>query len=325
MSKKILGIGNALVDILMKMNDDSLLKRFSLPKGTKQLVDKEFSNRVLKDTENLERIATSGGSAANTICGLGNLDINTGFIGKVCDDGFGKLFGLDLEKNNVTPHLLIDKTETGRAIALVSKDGERTFATYLGAAIKLEPKDILPSIFRKYDIVHVEGYLVQNHQLMESILSTAKENGLIVSLDLASFNIVQENLSFLNKMVKNYVDILFANEAEARTFTDMEPEESIHKIAKMCDIAIVKLGPQGSLVKQNETLFKIPQIKAKPIDTTGAGDLYASGFLYGIANDLSLDKAGKAGTIMATQIIKIMGAKIPDEKWDNIKREINEF
>ena len=105
---------------------------------------------------------------------------------------------------NVTPHLLIDKTETGRAIALVSKDGERTFATYLGAAIKLEPKDILPSIFRKYDIVHVEGYLVQNHQLMESILSTAKENGLIVSLDLASFNIVQENLSFLNKMVKNY-------------------------------------------------------------------------------------------------------------------------
>ncbi len=315
---KILGMGNALVDIMIKHDNDKLLDDFGLPKGSMQLVDKLFAGKLLQGTESYVRIQSSGGSAANTIHGLANLGVSTGFLGTVGNDSFGTFFSDDMVKNRIDPILFRGKEETGMAVALVSPDSERTFATYLGAAIELSPSDITSEVFRGCSYFHIEGYLVQNHELIEKAVSLAKANDLIVSLDLASYNVVEENLEFLQALIRKYVDIVFANEEEAKTFTGKEPEEALNIISAMCDIAVIKVGERGSLIKRGNEIHKIGIIDAQSTDTTGAGDLYAAGFLYGLVNGLDLEKCGKIGSILAGKVIEVIGAKISAEGWNNI-------
>lgn len=316
--KKILGMGNALLDILVALPGDSVLEELGLAKCSMQLVDLAFSERVLKTVENLDFSLVSGGSASNTIHGLAKLGIETAFIGKVSEDGFGDIFRKDMQNSGITPLLFKDGPQTGRAIALISPDSERTFATYLGSAVKLAAGELSVDLFKGYDIFHVEGYLVQDHDLIERSLVLAKEAGLTTSLDLASFNVVVENLGFLQSIVERYVDIVFANEEEARSFTGLPAEESALKIAEICRTAVVKTGPRGSIVATGKELLHIPPVDAKRVDTTGAGDLYASGFLYGLANGLPLEKSAMAGTILAACVIEKIGAKIPDECWPEL-------
>ena len=320
--KKILGMGNALLDILVALPGDSVLTELGLAKGSMQLVDLAFSERVLKTVENLDFSLLSGGSDSNTIHGLAKLGVETSFIGKVSNDEFGSIFEKDMETSSIRPILFRDEPQTGRAIALITPDSERTFATYLGSAVKLAADELTLDLFKGYDLFHVEGYLVQDHDLIERSLVLAKEAGLTTSLDLASFNVVVENLGFLQSIVSRYVDIVFANEEEARSFTGLPAEESALKIAEMCKIAVVKTGPKGSLVACGKDLLTIPPVDAKRVDTTGAGDLYASGFLYGYVNGLPLEKSAMAGTILAACVIEKIGAKIPDECWPEMVKKI---
>jgi len=322
---KILGMGNALVDIMIKHNDDKILDDFGLPKGSMQLVDKTFSGKILDGTRSFARQQTSGGSAANTIHGLANLGISTGFLGTVGDDDFGDFFREDMEENMINPILFHGKEETGRAVALVSPDSERTFATYLGAAIELSSDNISSDIFKGYSYFHIEGYLVQNHDLIKNAVKLAKESNLIVSLDMASYNVVEENLEFLRMLVEEYVDIVFANEEEAKSFTGKEPEEALKIISNHCDIAVVKTGKSGSLIKKDDTIHKVGIIDVISTDTTGAGDLYAAGFLYGLTNNLSLNKCGKIGAVLAGKVIEVIGAKIGIEGWDYIRKSIQKI
>ncbi|MBR6421836.1 adenosine kinase [bacterium] len=320
--KKILGMGNALLDILVALPGDSVLSELGLAKGSMQLVDLAFSERVLKTVENLDFSLVSGGSASNTIHGLAKLGVETSFIGKVSNDEFGSIFEKDMLASSIHPILFRDEPQTGRAIALITPDSERTFATYLGSAVRLAADELSVDLFKGHDLFHVEGYLVQDHDLIERSLVLAKEAGLTTSLDLASFNVVVENLGFLQSIVSRYVDIVFANEEEARSFTGLPAEESALKIAEMCKIAVVKTGPKGSLVACGKDLLTIPPVDAKRVDTTGAGDLYASGFLYGYVNGLSLEKSAMAGTILAACVIEKIGAKIPDECWPEMVKKI---
>ncbi len=320
--KKVLGIGNALVDALNKLENDDLLNELGLPKGSMQLVDAQTSEAIQEKSKNLEKEMASGGSAANTIHGLANLGVETAFIGTVGKDEIGNFFIEDLKKSGIKPLLNLSETPSGLANAMISPDGERTFGTYLGAAIELSASDLKPEQFKDYDILHVEGYLVQNHDLLEGILKTAKEQGLEISLDLASYNVVEDNLDFLTKMVNQYVDIVFANEEEAKAFTGQEPDDALNTLAEVTKIAIVKVGSKGSMIKENNKIAKVGVEKTKVVDTTGAGDLYAAGFLYGYVNNLAHEKSGQIGALLASKVIADYGAKISEADWKEIKNKI---
>jgi len=318
----VIGIGNALTDIMIKLPNDNVLNQLGYPKGSMQLVDKITLQKVLAVIKNMPQTIASGGSAANTIHGLANLGIETAFIGKVGTDEFGDFFSSDLKNNRIKPILLKSKTESGCAIAMITPDSERTFATFLGASVELTAYDIQQKYFSGYNYFHIEGYLLQNHPLMIKAATKAKNSGLIVSLDLASFNVVEANRDFLHDFVNKYVDIVFANEEESKAYTNMNPQEALHIIAKECSIAIVKLGKEGSLVKNNNKIYIVSSINANSIDTTGAGDLYAAGFLYGLINNLSFEKCGKIGSLLSGKVIETTGAKISKEVWKEVKKEV---
>jgi len=325
--KKVLGIGNALVDILIPIEDDSFLSAFGLPKGSMTLVDKATMNAILKEaiSLNLKMKKSSGGSVANAIHGLAKLGTPSGYIGKIGNDEYGVFFSSYMEQNKICATLFQGKEDTGKCISLVSKDSERTFATYLGAAIELDASDLTPGPFQGYDYFLLEGYLVQNYKLMKKTLSLAKEANLQVAIDLASFNIVLDNLDFLHSITENSIDIIFANEEEAKAFTGKsDPQEALLDISKKCKIAVVKIGCNGSLIRSGESQYNILPIKATCIDTTGAGDLYASGFFYGLTSGQPLDVCGKIGSISAGKIVEVIGPKMDANLWQQVFDLTNE-
>lgn len=320
--KKIVGVGSALVDVLVQLENDQLLGSFNLPKGSMTLVDAALSQQILDSTARLDRSFETGGSAANTIRGIAQLGGLTGFVGKISDDEMGRFFKSEFEKLHITPHLFYSAIPTGKAATLISPDSERTFGTYLGAASELTVDDLPEAVFAPYDYLHVEGYLVFNHQLIEGLLALAKKHGLKISLDLASFNVVEANLDFLKKLITDYVDIVFANEEEARAYTGLEPVAALAHLAGECEIAVVKIGREGSLVRSGNEFVKVETPQVTSIDSTGAGDVYASGFLYGLANNFDLASCGKLGSLLASKVIQTIGAKIPDADWPQLLAEV---
>ncbi|MDR2824778.1 MAG: adenosine kinase [Prevotellaceae bacterium] len=323
--KKIVGIGNALTDILLQIDNDVILTKLKLLKGSMQLIDEQKMSEILTQLQKFSRKMVTGGSASNAINGIAKLGGRAGFLGKIGNDDVGRFFESDTVENGVSAHLLHSEVPSGRCHVMISPDGERTMATFLGAAANLQPADIQPEVFSDYDIFHIEGYLVQNHELIRKAVATAAEMGLMVSIDLASFNVVEENFEFLHEIVKKYVNIVFANEEEAFAFTHEQPERAVDVIAQMVDIAIVKMGKDGSFVKSGDQKWKIQPFAANAIDTTGAGDLYAAGFLFGLANHCELDVCGKMGSLVSSKIVERIGAKLDENIWKEIKEDIEKF
>lgn len=324
--KKIIGLGNALVDIMTPMSDDSILEDINFPKGSMQLVDKDKSDEVLLRTKHIDSSLASGGSAANTIHGVSRLGIEATFVGKIGEDDMGRIFKDDLIKSGIAPQLIMGEQPTGRAVAMVSPDSERTFATYLGSAVDLSAEELSEAMFAGHHLLHIEGYLVYNEPLIETAMRMAKAQGLMVSLDLASFNVVEDKLDFLQRMVTEYVDIVFANEEEATAFTgESDPHKALAKIGAMVPIAIVKIGKKGSLIQREGKVYAIAPIPATAIDTTGAGDLYASGFLYALMQDMPMQTAGNIASLLAGNVIQVMGAQMTDEVWMEITARAQEL
>lgn len=320
--KRILGIGNALVDVMTLLEGDFILQEFSLPRGSMQLVDKEKSEGIKSATSYYPRKLSSGGSAANTIHGLAMLGADTGFIGSIGRDDTGDFFENDMKKAGVNTLLIRRNSITGTAVALISNDTERTFATHLGAAIELAASDLKPMLFEGYDILYLEGYLINDFQVVETACRYARGNGMQIALDLASYNVVEAHLDSFMNIVEGFVDILFANEQEARAFTQLEPEKALPVMSQLCDIVILKTGAEGSWIKRGDETIKISAFPVKCVDTTGAGDLYASGFLYGLSKGFSLEVCGTMGSLMAGKVIEIVGARMDTDKFSEIKKDI---
>ncbi len=319
---KVLGMGNALVDIITRIEDDAILDSFGLPKGSMTLVDLDTSNYIHAETMGFPKSKASGGSAANTIHGLAHLGVETGFVGTVGNDDMGRFFKKDMQVNRIKPILFRTLHETGRAIALISSDSERTFATYLGAAIDLSAEDISREVFEGYDYLYIEGYLVQNREMIRKAMRMASQAGLKICLDMASYNVVEQNREFFTDLIREYVDILFANEEEIRALGEKPPEEAARELSEHVEVVVVKLGAQGSFCMCSEGMVRVGVRPSTPVDTTGAGDLYAAGFIYGHLQGLHPEICGKMGSILAGRIIELIGAKMDETNWEKLRREI---
>ena len=320
---KILGIGNALVDILVLPEDDQIINSLDLPKGGMTLVDGDLSARIQNEISHLNIKVATGGSVANAINGMAAMGAECGYVGAIGLDDLGLLFKNEMVRRNIGVVLKQHDLPTGRAVGFVSPDGERTFATYLGAAVGLGPEDITEDLFVGYDLFFIEGYLVFNHALIMAAAAAAKSAGLAIALDLASFNVVEANMEILNELVDNYIDIVFANEEEAKSFTGMVPEAALENLAGRCDIAVVKVGKDGAFVQQGVQKWHIPTIQGvNVIDTTGAGDFFAAGFLSGLASGHHLEKCGMIGALLAGEVIQVIGADLEESRWEAIKKQV---
>lgn len=324
-NKFAIGVGSALMDIILQESDEFLVKNEIL-KGGMSLVDADFADNLLAKTENRNKaIIAPGGSACNTTIGLGRLCGQAKFIGCCGNDELGKQYQAALKKNNVEAVLTIcNQAATGRCAAVVTPDTQRSMNTYLGASGYTDPNMFTPEIFAGASLVHIEGYLIFNEKLLRAVLENAKKAGIKVSLDMASFNVIESNLELVKELVKKYVDIVLANEDEARAYTGLTDEKAaLDKIAEDCEIAVVKLGKRGSLVKTAGKAYEIAPVgEEKAKDTTGAGDLWASGFLYGVINGLSIEKSGFIGSLCGYEVCRVFGAHIPDERWNYILKAI---
>lgn len=320
--KKILGIGSALVDILTQIPDEQILKELNLPKGSMTYVDAKTSVEIGKKLAYLGNQMASGGSAANTMSGLAQLGVEAGFLSKVGKDEIGRFFEKQMTETHVKPLMLKSETPSGRVQALVTPDGERTFATCLGAAADMCADDIRPELFAGWDILYVEGYLVANPTMLDKAVTTAKAAGLKIAIDMASYNVVEESRDYFMQLIENYVDYVFANEHEAFALTGMESLQALDFIASRCEIAVVKVGAKGAYIKRGNEMVTVPPMNANVIDTNGAGDMWAAGFMAGLVKGENLAKCGQMGAIVAANVIEVLGTKMDDARWEKIHAAI---
>jgi sugar/nucleoside kinase (ribokinase family) len=320
--KLIVGVGSALVDILVQ-EDDAFIAATGAAKGGMIYVEPA-------EIERLTALATGGniivpgGSACNTAIGVGELGGSARFVGKRGRDSLGKLFETDLLTHGVVPELFESDEPTGRVLSVVTPDAQRTMFTYLGAAAAMSPEEITPECFRDAAIVHVEGYLLFNRALMDAVLKAARAAGAKISLDLASFTVVEESRDLLDLIVAEYIDILIANEDEALAFTGEKDElKALELLARDVEIAVLKIGSRGSLISGGGEVTVIKAMDGGPAkDTTGAGDLWASGFLFGLVNGMNFEKSGSLGSCCGYEVCQLVGAKIAADGWKRIKEII---
>ena len=320
--KRVIGIGNALTDMLVNLKSDSVLGRFQLKKGSMSLVDTKLQTEISKSVAGLPYSLSLGGSAGNTIRAMARLGASVGFIGKVGHDKTGDFFEQALENLGVEPIIFRGEERSGKCVSLISPDGERTMVTHLGAALEMKAEEIQSTVFDGYDCLYVEGYLVQDHELIRGAMRTAKACGLKIAIDLASFNVVEENLEFLQELVRDYVHSLCATEAAARACPgEAEPLNALNAISESCELVVVKIGMKGALIKRHEEVVHVGiMAAAKRVDTTGAGDFYAAGFLAGLCEGLNLRQCGTIGAITAGKVIEVVGTTFGEEAWQDIFR-----
>jgi sugar/nucleoside kinase (ribokinase family) len=309
----VVGIGNAIVDIIARC-DDAFLSKHDLAKGFMRLIDAPEAGRLYEAMG--PAIERSGGSIANSIAGLASFGANCGFIGRVAADQFGGIFRHDIRSLGVaydTPPAL-DGEPTARCLILVTPDGERTMNTFLGASVDLGPADIDQEMIESAKIVYLEGYLFDRHEAKEAFREAgrrAREAGVKVALSLSDAFCVDRHRDDFRKLVRNDADIVFANEKEITSLYQVNSfEEAADLTLQDCEMAVLTRSEAGSvIVAKGETIEIEAEPVAELVDLTGAGDLYAAGFLFGLTRDLPLRICGRIGSRAAAEVIGHIGAR----------------
>ena len=314
MSKKIIGIGNAIVDVFVKV-DDSYLSKNNLIKGSMKLIEKsEFEN--LKNTIKIEKIE-AGGSVANTMAGIAHLDGNSSFIGKINSDDFGEIYKKSLKKINVN-FCYFEKKEnqpTGASIIFVTPDTERTMCTYLGISSELSKEDIDENHIKNCEIIFLEGYLWDkgtSEEMFKYVIKLAKKNDIKIAMSLSDIFCVNRHRDEFVRLLKNDLNILIGNENEINELIQKNNLlDSIKEIKKFNKLIIITRGANGSLAILNNEIINCKSIKVqKVLDLTGAGDLFASGFLKEYLNKSSIKQCLQTGSQLAAKIIQKIGARL---------------
>ena len=320
--KLIVGVGSALIDILAH-EEDAFIEKAGAAKGGMIYVDKDFIEQTLLQSQS-KTIIVPGGSACNTAVGVAKLGGESQFVGKCGSGQMGNFFENDLKVQNVQPALFRSDSPTGRVLSIITPDAQRSMLTYLGASSETQPEEITEQFFQNAAIVHIEGYLLFNPDLIEAVLKAARTSGAKISLDLASYTVVKESRSLLQEIINDYVDILIANEDETLAYTGHTDENrALAGLADSAEVAILKVGERGSYVAHGGEVTAVKAILGKPaVDTTGAGDLWASGFLFGLVNGYTLEKCGVLGSACGYEVCQVVGASIPEDGWQRIRKLI---
>lgn len=309
-------VGNALVDVLAHASEEFIAKqdkKHGMKKGTMNLIDEARAVELYAEME--QGVESSGGSAGNTMAGFASFGGKGGYIGKIADDQLGEVFRHDMRAQDVTFDTvpLAVGAPTGRCLVLVTPDGERTMNTFLGAAVELGPDDIDPDLIGSAKVTYLEGYLFDPPQAKEAFKYAGKlahDAGHRISLTLSDPFCVDRHRSDFVDLVENHVDILFANEDEIISLYEADTFEQAAKIVSgKCEIAVLTRSDKGSVIVSGDDFIEIPAQKANVVDTTGAGDQYAAGFLYGFTQGMDLKTCGMLGTLAATEVISHMGPR----------------
>ena len=307
---KIVGIGNAIVDVICKVDNQYLIDN-ELTKSTMKLVD-EIEFKKLLSTLNIEE-TVSGGSVANSIVGLSQLGNDVGFIGKVNDDELGQKYENGLKKENVN-YLYLKKTEqipTGTCLVLITPDSERTMCTFLGIAGKISENDINEQIIKKTEITFLEGYLWDEGEPKKAF-DKAINNSNKVAMSLSDLFCVERHKDQFLELVKNKLDIIFANEQEILSLTNSTSfDDAVSYSKNLGKNIVITRGEKGAIsIKGNEINDFSAEKNLKIIDLTGAGDLFAAGYLHGLINKMSMKECLAKGTTLSSKIIQKIGARI---------------
>jgi sugar/nucleoside kinase (ribokinase family) len=317
--KKVAAVGSALIDICL-IEDDSFLAATGASKGGMTLATAEQIHEIVSRTK-VKPVIVPGGSACNTILGIGKLGGEARFIGKRGNDEFGARFEKGVLDHNVEPVLQKSATPTGQVLSIITPDAQRTMFTFLGASSETDPAEITSDLFTDVALVHIEGYLLFNHDLILATLDAARKSGTLISLDLASFTMVDASKQLLEDICERYIDILIANEDEARAFTGHADEQkALRSLSEKAECAVLKIGKRGSYISRHDSMITVERMgNGHAVDTTGAGDLWAAGFLYGLAYGFPLEICGKLGSACGYEVCQVIGAQIPEEGWKRIK------
>jgi sugar/nucleoside kinase (ribokinase family) len=321
--KEVIGVGAALIDLITTVSENWVVRHKKQKGGMNQINWGEMG-LLLGDVDDL--VTRPGGSASNTMIGLAKLGGEARFICKVGNDDLGDFYSLNLYRSGVNGFIRKGATATGRVLSAVTPDAQRTMFTYLGASAELLTTQIDEKPFAGASILYLEGYLAYNPSILLRCVNIAKDLGLEVVFDCGSFGVVQDCRFVLDQLIKERkIDIIIANEDEGKALTTVEEQLACTEMAKMAKISIVKLGKKGALICDGNEVFNIETPKVEAIDTTGAGDLWASGFLYGYSNGWSLAKCGKLASAVAAEVVQVMGPLIPDERYKALVKTRDEI
>ncbi|MCP5469143.1 MAG: adenosine kinase [Chlamydiales bacterium] len=315
---RVLGIGSYVWDYIQPV-DERFLEAVYLPKrGWKDLDWAAFSEVLALSRSQAEPTLMTGGSVANTIKGLASLGIPSALTGNVGYDRRGDILIYEMEKCGITPLVTRSNTPTAHVISLVTPDGERSFCTFIDSEKETCEEDILPQYFKGVDLVHIEGYLIPNRGVVEKAARLAMEQGATVSYDIGNQNIGEKYRERLWGLLNSYIDVLFMDVDEAYALTHLDPEHACRFLSNFCHVAVVKIGEKGCYVASGKDFIHQPAIPTTVVDSTGGGDLFASGFLYGYLHGESLERCALFGNLMGSAAIENFGGEIPPARLSEI-------
>jgi sugar/nucleoside kinase (ribokinase family) len=317
---ELIGVGSPLVDLVLPVDDAFLAKHLEGEKGGMVMVEAKVIERLLAAARR-QGDRSPGGAAANTTVGCANLGVRAAFIGACGDDELGAYYREALRAQGCEPRLIVQqKLPTGRVLAMVTPDAERTMRTCLGAAAALDPASFTAATFAGARVVVLEGYTLFNHALTRAVAKAAKAAGCALALDFASFEVVKANRAVIEELIAaGRVDLAFANQDEAAMWNMAGPEAALDDLARRVGVVAVKLGKEGALIARGAERVRVPAQTVTAVDTTGAGDAWAAGFLAGWLRGLPLTQCGKLGAQSGAAVVQVMGAQPPREAWLRIK------
>lgn len=318
---EVIGIGGPILDQILRVSETFLEDVAGGQKGGTVMVSYDELQRIIAESgEN--PVSILGGCARNIMHGMTRFGDACALLGMVGSGERGRLYRQLLAKQGIHSLLVDGSTPNAIVLSLVTPDGERSMRVFPGASAALRGEHLESSLFEGVRLVHLEGYMIFNEDLVESAMRLAQEKEAKVSFDLASFQIAGSYRDQIFKLLDSYVDIVFLNELEAEALTGEDEESTVDQLAELVELAIVTMGPRGCWVKRGDHKVHCPAYPIEPIDTTGAGDLFASGFLHAYLQGFPIDICAHYGAVAARAVVQTLGAEVSPAGWNEVYRKL---